>query len=475
MKQSTNPYLPSYEYVPDGEPHLFGDRLYSFGSHDRFKGTVYCMNDYVCWSCDKNDLSKWRYEGVIYSRSQDPTPVKKMQHYMWAPDVVKGEDGRYYLYYAMESYNRINVAVCDTPVGKYEYLGMVRYKDGTPFGSRPMERYRFDPGVLNDNGNIYLYTGFSTNDFGWLSDIKKMTINGLGNEVTKLDKDMLTIIEEPKLLLPGVDNSKGTGFEGHEFFEASSIRKFDDKYYAIYSSILGHELAYAVSDYPDKEFKYGGTLHSNGGIIDGSKATYYWGNNHGSLERVNGEFYIFGHRQTYKRECCRQGIAEKIEFKDGKFIPAVMTSYGLCGTPLKCFGEYETGIACILYDRDGACYVPSLKGDNYPYITQDGKDRMENPGQYIARVKNETVFGFRSFDIDKKCTLILEYKGHYGRNARGLVQLSFSEDFNEVMEAKLDTRDNNTVSFVLNKEGVKTLYFRYLGTGTVDFVKLKFK
>ena len=31
-----NPYLPSYEYVPDGEPHVFGDRLYIFGSHDRF-------------------------------------------------------------------------------------------------------------------------------------------------------------------------------------------------------------------------------------------------------------------------------------------------------------------------------------------------------------------------------------------------------------------------------------------------------
>lgn len=45
-----NPYLPSYEYVPDGEPHVFGDRLYIFGSHDRFDGKEYCENDYVCWS-----------------------------------------------------------------------------------------------------------------------------------------------------------------------------------------------------------------------------------------------------------------------------------------------------------------------------------------------------------------------------------------------------------------------------------------
>ena len=50
IKQAFNPYLHSWEYVPDGEPHVFGDRLYIFGSHDRFDGKEYCENDYVCWS-----------------------------------------------------------------------------------------------------------------------------------------------------------------------------------------------------------------------------------------------------------------------------------------------------------------------------------------------------------------------------------------------------------------------------------------
>ena len=61
-----NPYLPSYEYVPDGEPYVFGDRVYVFGSHDRFGGTEFCMNDYVGWSAPVDDLGAWRYEGVIY-------------------------------------------------------------------------------------------------------------------------------------------------------------------------------------------------------------------------------------------------------------------------------------------------------------------------------------------------------------------------------------------------------------------------
>ena len=27
LKQVTNPYLPSWEYVPDGEPYVFDDRV----------------------------------------------------------------------------------------------------------------------------------------------------------------------------------------------------------------------------------------------------------------------------------------------------------------------------------------------------------------------------------------------------------------------------------------------------------------
>ena len=33
MKQVYNPYLPLWEYVPDGEPRVFGDRVYLYGGH----------------------------------------------------------------------------------------------------------------------------------------------------------------------------------------------------------------------------------------------------------------------------------------------------------------------------------------------------------------------------------------------------------------------------------------------------------
>ena len=69
LKQVTNPYLPSWEYVPDGEPYVFGDRVYVYGSHDFFNGDLYCMGDYVCWSAPVDDLGQWRYEGGIRTRT----------------------------------------------------------------------------------------------------------------------------------------------------------------------------------------------------------------------------------------------------------------------------------------------------------------------------------------------------------------------------------------------------------------------
>lgn len=38
-----NPYLLRWEYIPDGEPHAFGDRVYVYSSHDRFNGALKCL------------------------------------------------------------------------------------------------------------------------------------------------------------------------------------------------------------------------------------------------------------------------------------------------------------------------------------------------------------------------------------------------------------------------------------------------
>lgn len=99
-KQVYNPFLPIYECVPDGEPHVFGDRVYLYGSHDKEGGETFCMLDYTTYSAPVTDLSDWRCEGTIYRADQDPAyPTDRK--FMYAPDVVQGNDGRFYLYYCM--------------------------------------------------------------------------------------------------------------------------------------------------------------------------------------------------------------------------------------------------------------------------------------------------------------------------------------------------------------------------------------
>ena len=77
-KQVYNPFLPLNEYIPDGEPHVYGDRVYVYGSHDRFRGHAFCLNDYVCWSAPLDELGNWRYEGVIFGRGDDPDNRRAM-------------------------------------------------------------------------------------------------------------------------------------------------------------------------------------------------------------------------------------------------------------------------------------------------------------------------------------------------------------------------------------------------------------
>ncbi len=156
-----NPILPLSVCIADGESHVFGDRVYIFGSHDTPGGESFCLEDYELFSAPLNDLSSWTSKGINYSARQDPLYGENAR-YLYAPDVVRGNDGRYYLYYCLAGWkgkggysHPISVAVCDSPDGKYEYYGVVQNPDGTPY----QDFVCFDPAVMNDNGVIGLYFG----------------------------------------------------------------------------------------------------------------------------------------------------------------------------------------------------------------------------------------------------------------------------------------------------------------------------
>lgn len=400
---AVNPFLPSYEYIPDAEPYVFGNRVYIYGSHDRFNGKDFCMNDYVCWSAPTDDLGEWRKERTIYRATQDPLNEAGRQH-LFAPDVAVGKDGRYYLFYCLHMSPTVSVAVCDTPVGEYQFYGHIRYADGTLYGQKQGDVFNFDPGVLcDDDGKIYLYTGISHPVNAPLRKHLEGFFQINGSYCVELEQDMLTLKSEPTLAIPGEVCAKGTGFEEHSFFEASSPRKIGDTYYLIYSSEKSHDLCYAVSDSPATGFRYGGVIVSIGdvGIVEEGQARNYLGNTHGGIVEINGSWYVFYHRHTNQCRNCRQMCAEKIEIADSGSIQQVeVTSCGLNDGPLPGQGRYEARIACNLSSAEGTFLYqkdkPAEEG-MHPYFTQDGEDREDNPNQYIANIRDGAWAGFKYF------------------------------------------------------------------------------
>ena len=481
MKLALNPYLPLNVCIADGEPHVFGDRIYVFGSHDRPCGETFCEMDYELWSAPTDDLGNWKSHGTIYSADQDPGRSER-KPYLFAPDVAQGNDGRYYLYYSLGGWRGkhgyegpISVAVCDRPDGKYEYLGFVRNPDGTPFH----ERILFDPAVLNDDGVIRLYFGTSyffdehksfptkllyqyieSKVFDRsFAQMRKAKNNLTGAYTVRLADDMLTVISEPKLVVP--TKTSGTPFAGHAFFEAASIRKLKGKYYFIYSSRNNHELCYAISDRPDEGFTYGGTIVSNGDIgYRGRKPgnrLNLTGNNHGSIEEIGGKTYIFYHRMTDKSTYSRQACAEEICIgQDGRIEQVEMSCCGLNGGPLPAQGEYPAAMACV------------VANGHMPHLTNGKLDRKLpcitwlDGHAVVADIEDGTIVGYRSFLFSGGERLGLDMTGTFEGTIRILTELGGEAK----AEIKAADPSQKAVSDPLDLNGIYPVYLDFRGRGT---------
>lgn len=534
--QIYNPFLPLYEYIPDGEPHVFGDRVYHYGSHDKEGGDTFCMLDYVCYSAPVDDLTDWRYEGVIYQAKQDPRyPAPQ---YMYAPDVVQGNDGRFYLYYCMGGdYGQggyqgpVSVAVCDTPAGQYEYLGVVKNPDGSPM----LKYICFDPAVLNDDGTIRLYYGtqydyeerddFLTNDFYLQDEIEMFGRSReeifsypdsiMGPVMAVLSDDMLTVKEAAKHIIPY--RVKGTSFEAHPFFEGSSMRKVGKKYYFIYSSWQNHELCYATSDQPDRDFVFGGTIISNGDIGYRGRDTQHklnmTGTTHGSIIEINGQWYVFYHRLTHKSDYSRQACAEKIRIlEDGSIPQAEMTSCGLNDGPLSAEGTYPAVIACNLTNGHMPHGSNSVFQISFPNVTHKGQER------FIAEIEDHTLIGYKYFECRSVKQFGITYRmeteknrvifdGRYRTDIRSQDDENFANTYAEkdtltdIVKPRqstenapqfgicIDTAENEIGTLLLDEkaedwkkvtvqieipDGVHALYLVYKGQAKVQLIEIHF-
>ena len=342
-----NPYLPNWEYIPDGEPRVFGDRIYVYGSHDRKDSIDFCDYKLKVWSAPVSDPTKWVCHGDIF-RSRDGhdslSDVDWTDELLFAPDVVE-RGGKYYLYAYIVNAKGC-VAVADRPEGPFRLLSRYKYDIPNHYDNGTF----IDPGVLvDDDGRVYIYCGYQGSYMCELKDNMYEAVPGS----YKLD------------IIPTA--------EPHRFFEACSPRRINGTYYLIYSPQRGSCLDYATSDSPTGPFTYRGTIIDNGIDFPG-------GNDHGSVCCINGQWYIFYHRMTNGTIMSRRGCVERIEILPDGTIPQVeMTSLGF-EESLNPYDFTPADTACVL---KGGCYITETSV-------------FERP---IVNVTDGCVMGWKYFDF----------------------------------------------------------------------------
>ncbi len=345
-----NPYLPGWEYIPDGEPRVFGDRVYVYGSHDTADSDKFCDTKLKVWSASVNDLNHWKCHGDIFHVAPDEdheSDIDWEAKDLYAPDVIY-KDGKYYLY-AYVFYAKGCVAVSDKPEGPFKLMG--QYKVPEDSEQILKDGVFVDPGVLvDDDGRVYIYCGFEH------------------SFAAELDKDNMVEV------VPGSFRDRFLPEEEPiAFFEACSPRKIGDTYYMIYSPKIGSRLAYATSKAPLGPYEYKGYIVDNGDDYPG-------GNDHGSICEINGQWYIFYHRMTNGSIMSRRGCVEKIEILPDGSIPTVeMTSLGFEDS----LNPYE------ITPADAAC------------VLKEGGFVMEvnTFDRRIAGIKNGCIAGYKYYDF----------------------------------------------------------------------------
>lgn len=320
----SNPYLPNWEYIPDGEPRVFGSRVYIYGSHDAAGSDKFCDYRLKVWSAPIDNLNHWTCHGTAFRTRADrdhESDTSWTNGELYAPDVIE-KDGKYYLY-AYIFYTKGCVAVSDKPEGPFRLISQYKVPDKS--AQILKDGVFVDPGVLvDDDGRVYIYWGYQ------------------GSYMAELNSDnMYEILDNT--LIPDIIPLDTP----YKFFEACSPRKIGDTYYLIYSPQNGSRLSYATAQSPTGPFHYRGVIIDNG--ID-----YPGGNNHGSICNINGQWYIFYHRMTNATIMSRRACVEQINIlPDGTIMQVEMTSLGF----EEALSPYEitpAEIACVL---KGGCFI----------------------------------------------------------------------------------------------------------------------
>jgi arabinoxylan arabinofuranohydrolase len=344
-----NPISPMGVYLADPAAHVMPDgKLYVYGSNDESRN-YYCSAKHNLLST--SDMNSWTLAKDIFASQGDKSNITYVKNsLLYAPDAMS-RNGKYYLYYCLTD-NSEGVAEGKSPTG--------------PFGQGiKLPVTGIDPAVfIDDDGQAYYYWGqFSAKGCKLKSDMKTLDLTTM--------KDSL--VTEKK----------------HHFHEGGWVFKRNGIYYYVYTAlnVKGEATAigYSMSSSPMGPFKYGGIIIDNLGC---DPCTW---NNHGSVVKYKGQWYVFYHRSTHACNTMRKACVEKISFNADGTIPQVeMTSQGASG-PLDAFSTIDAARACLLTgkmrivqsatDREELARVEHYNQATYKYL-----NFSHQPTKIIVRV-----------------------------------------------------------------------------------------
>ncbi len=413
-----NPYLPLQEYIPDGEPRVFGDRVYIYGSHDRPDSEFFCDYKLKVWSAPVDNLNEWVCHGDIFHTKADEDHASDTdwtnQNELFAPDVIE-KDGKYYLYaYIMNALGCVGVS--DRPEGPFKLLSKYKYKEDLTKSESFNGGWFIDPGVLvDDDGRVYIFCGYQNS---FMAEINPENMYEILDGTVM---DHIIPMDEPFC-----------------FFEACSPRKVGDTYYHIYSPTNpGSKLVYATSKSPTGPYEFRGTIVNNG--ID-----YPGGNNHGSICKIKDQWYIFYHRMTNGTIMSRRACVERIQILEDGTIPEVeMTSLGF-EESLNPYQIVPAEIACVLR---GGCIISQ-------------KNVMT---RVITNVVDQTVFGYKYFDFgdDYSSETMELHMQVIGKGCSGTINVYADQVSEESLIGKLSIGTDDAVvkARVKSLTGRHAIYF----------------
>ena len=417
-----NPYMPLWEHIPDGEPYVFEDpdqpgkkRVYVYGSHDNLI-TEYCGRDQVVWSASVDSLNNWRYDGIILvvdkNRDGEPFDSVGTADVLYAPDVTLVTDANgkktYYLFPNDQTGGRNGlIAKSDRPDGPFEVCNWSKDNPNLVDGV-----LQFDPAVfVDDDGRVYGYWGFERS---YAAEFDPQTMATV-KPGTKIVEDMISGRNQAGIF---------------SFFEASSIRKIKDKYVFIYSRFTkngefglptsNYTLAYCYSDNPLGPWTYGGTIidgrarekDERGNVIASATPD---GNTHGSICEINGQWYVFYHRQTGTNEYARQAMVAPIDVKveEGKggkveISEGEYNSQGFALNGLDPFERHSAGICCwytgpkpATHEWPNNTFYGSYVAAGYGTDSKfDAPYDLKNNTNLVVNNTDGSIVGYKYFNFD---------------------------------------------------------------------------